>query len=246
MMIEDEPSAMNRYSTYITSYNPAFTIVAQASTYAQAKELFQRTKPDIIFSDIVIPGKSGLAFIEDIRSLGWDGLVVIISGYDDFSYAKQAIELSVFDYLLKPVFQKDFEQVLDKILAVMKKQHIFLGKGGNDPTLPTYIQRAIQYIEMNYNRSITLVMASEYANVSPSYLSAMFSRKCGTTFIEYLQTYRSEIASKYLRETNLTQEEIAEQVGFGDSSYLNRCFKKHFKMSPGKYRKSRKPYEDVP
>ncbi len=236
MLIEDEPNAMERYSSYICSYNAAFQIVAKACTYEQARELFAQTNPEVIFSDVVIPGNSGLHFLEEIRLLAWDGLAVIISGYGDFSYAQKAIKLSVFDYLLKPVFQKDLEQVLDKILRVMDAKqpqiHFFA-----DRNLPVYVKKAVQYVERYYNQEISLCAVAESAHVSPAYLSSSFSKKCGMTFVEYLHAYRSEMAAKYLLETDLTLEEIADRVGFGDSSYLNRCFKKRYSVSPGQYRK---------
>ncbi len=237
MLIEDEPNAMERYSSYISSYNAAFEIVAKASTYEQARTLFAQNKPEIIFSDIVIPGNTGLRFLEEVRASNWDGLAVIISGYGDFSYAQKAIKLSVFDYLLKPVFQKDLEQVLDKILRLMNAKdpqiHYF-----TDRNLPVYVKKAVQYVEHYYNQEISLCAVAEFANVSPSYLSASFSKKCGMTFVEYLHAYRSDMAAKYLLDTDLTLEEIADRVGFGDSSYLNRCFKKRYAVSPGQYRKS--------
>ncbi len=236
MLIEDEPNAMERYCSYISSYNPAFEIVAKASTYEMAKSLFAQSKPEIIFSDVVIPGNTGLHFLQEIRSANWDGLVVIISGYGDFSYAQKAIKLSVFDYLLKPVFQKDLEQVLDKILIVMDQKEPTI-EHFTDRSLPLYLRKAIQYIERNYNQEISLTAAAAFSSVSPAYLSSSFSKKCGMTFVEYLHAYRSEMAARYLVETDLTLEEIADRVGFGDSSYLNRCFKKRYKTSPGQYRK---------
>ena len=237
MIVEDEPNAMDRYSVYITAYNSAFNLVAQATTYAQANQLFHQTIPDVIFTDVMIPGKSGLTFLEEIRRTGWEGLAIVISGYGDFSYAQQAIKLSVFDYLLKPVFQKDMEQVLDKILSIMER-HPPVPKHLKNSSLPVFVQKAILYIEMNYNREITLKEAADFANVSPTYLCSIFSKKCHMTFVEYLHLYRSKLAAKYLTETDLTLDEIADRVGFGDSSYLNRCFKKQYKISPGCYRKN--------
>lgn len=236
MIIEDEPNAMERYCSYISSFNPAFEVVAKAFTYEQAKSLFSEYNPEIIFSDVVIPGKTGLQFLQEIRSEKWDGLVVVISGHGDFTYAQKAIKLSVFDYLLKPVFQSDSEQVLNKILTVMDKKEPVLQHFCNR-SLPLYIKKAIQYIERNYNQEISLVAAAAFSGVSPAYLSSSFSKKCDMTFIEYLHAYRSELATRYLMDTDLTLEEIAERVGFGDSSYLNRCFKKRYAMSPGQYRK---------
>ena len=237
MLIEDEPNAMERYCSHISSYNAAFEIVAKASTYEQAVTMFAKTQPEIIFSDVVIPGNSGLYFLEEIRKKNWDGLAIIISGYGDFLYAQKAIKLSVFDYLLKPVFQKDLEQVLDKILSIMNQREPIL-EHFNDRALPLYIRKALQYIQQNYNQEITLTAAASFSSVSPAYLSACFSKKCGMTFVEYLHAYRSEIAARYLVETDLTLEEIADRVGFGDSSYLNRCFKKRYQQSPGQYRRA--------
>lgn len=236
MIIEDEPNAMERYCSYISSFNPAFEIVAKASTYEQAKSLFCECNPEIIFSDVVIPGKTGLQFLQEIRSSNWDGMVVVISGHGDFSYAQKAIKLSVFDYLLKPVFQNDLEQVLNKILTVMDQKEPVL-QHFCDRGLPLYIKKAIQYVERNYNHEILLGATAAFSGVSPAYLSSSFSKKCDMTFIEYVHAYRSEMATRYLMDTDLTLEDIAERVGFGDSSYLNRCFKKRYGISPGQYRK---------
>ncbi len=239
MLIEDEPNAMERYSSYISLYDSAFDIVAKAATYEQASALFSQARPDIIFSDIVIPGSTGLKFLEEIRLAGWDGIAVIISGHGQFSYAQQAIKLAVFDYLLKPVFQKDLEQVLDKILKVFNEKepstlHF------PDRALPLHIQRALQYIDRYYDQEVSLGAAASYAGVSPAYLSSSFSKRCGVTFVEHLQAFRSEMAAKYLEETDYTLEEIADRVGFGDSSYLNRCFKRIYHLSPGQYRKNQR------
>jgi YesN/AraC family two-component response regulator len=236
MLIEDEPNAMERYSSYISLYDPAFEIVAKAATYEQAKRLFAEADPQIIFSDIVIPGSTGLRFLEEVRIAGWDGIAVIISGYGQFSYAQQAIKLAVFDYLLKPVFQKDLEQVLERILKVLDEQEPS-GAHFPDRVLPLYLRRALEFIDRYYHQEVTLGAAASYAGVSPAYLSSSFSKRCEVTFVEYLQSFRSEMAAKYLEETDYTLEEIADRVGFGDSSYLNRCFKRVYHLSPGQYRK---------
>jgi len=237
MLIEDEPNAMERYSSYISLYDPAFEIVAKAATYEQAKRLFSENDPQIIFSDIIIPGSTGLRFLEEVRRAGWDGIAVIISGHGQFSYAQQAIKLAVFDYLLKPVFQKDLEQVLEKILKVLDEREP-AGEHFPDRVLPLYLRRALEYIDRYYHQEVSLTAAASYAGVSPAYLSSSFSKRCEVTFIEYLQAFRSKMAAKYLEETDQTLEEIADRVGFGDSSYLTRCFKRVYHLSPGQYRKS--------
>lgn len=243
MIIEDEPATMDRYASYISDYDSFFHVVAKATTFTQAEQLFEKTQPEIIFSDVVIPENSGLDFLEKKRNEGWNGLAVIISGYGQFTYTRQAIRISVFDYLLKPVFRRDIEQLLDKILVRARDKLPTCFKDGT--RYPLHIKLAIEYVQINYNREVVLKDAARYTHVSPAYLSASFSKSCGMTFIDFVQSYRSDLAAELLRETDLTLEDIACRVGFGDSSYLNRCFRKKYLMPPGQYRRQYLGREDA-
>ncbi len=235
MLVEDEPQALNRFRNYINSYDGDFEIAIEATNYDQAIEKFKEQEVDAIFTDIVIPGGSGLAFIEEIKKLGYKGVVVIVSGYDNFNYAQKAIKLGASDYLLKPIFKSDYFSMLDKIMNQVDGREIIHNKYYSEK-LPQHVRKAMKYVERNYEREIILTNVSKVACVSSTYLSSSFSKILNITFVDFVKYYRVEVACKLLENVDLTLEEVAEKVGFCDNSYLNRCFKKIKGISPGKFR----------
>jgi len=237
MIIEDEPSAMDRYTGYVENYGSCLAVTARAYTAAEGLDLFRREQPDILFTDIRIPGESGLDLAARFRETGWKGELVIISGYDDFSYARQAIHIAASDYLLKPVFQEDFDRILDRLLDKRRQKEDGRSlEPSVDPNLPEHIARTLQYIELHYEQEINLTDAAAYAYVSPSYLSSSFHRALGETFIEYVRRYRVERARHLLTTTRLPLKVVGEKSGLADPSYFNRSFRKITGMSPGRYR----------
>lgn len=70
--------------------------------------------PDLLFVDINMPFLNGLDFIEKLKTVQPDALILVITGYDDFKYAQKALRLGVFDYLLKPIMEDTFYEALGK------------------------------------------------------------------------------------------------------------------------------------
>lgn len=82
------------------------------------KEAYQticREKPDIVITDIRMPGMDGIDLVKNALKVKRDIYFVIISGYSQFEYARQAVSLGVEDYLVKPIKKKELQAVLDKI-----------------------------------------------------------------------------------------------------------------------------------
>ena len=84
--------------------------------------MIRQLKPDIVLTDIRMPVKSGLDMIADVRDDVPDCLFVIITGYDEFQYASQAIKLGVFDYLLKPIDNEEVMRTVRRAAAVTRRQ----------------------------------------------------------------------------------------------------------------------------
>lgn len=89
-----------------------FSIAAEASDGKEALDKVINEKFDIAIVDIKMPRVNGIQFIQELRSMGNKICIVIISGSSDFSYARQAIKLGAFDYLLKPIDEKDLNELL--------------------------------------------------------------------------------------------------------------------------------------
>ena len=99
------------------------------------------------------------------------------------------------------------------------------------------LKQAVRYIDENYrSEDISLNRVAKEVNLSPNYLSAVFSQEMGTTFVEYLTAKRMEKARELLRSSDLRSGEIAAAVGYKDSHYFSFLFKKTQGCTPRDYR----------
>ncbi len=98
------------------------TIVGTAMDGLSGEELLRDTRPDILLTDIRMPQEDGLKMVEMIREELPDLKVIIITGYDHFQYAAQAIRLSVFDYILKPIQNEEVIRAVNRALEVIRRE----------------------------------------------------------------------------------------------------------------------------
>lgn len=126
VIADDEEYVRELLAKNINQTENEYEVVGKAENGAQAIELVKELKPDILITDICMPLVSGLELIEKIKELDQSVKTVIISGYDDFSYAKQALTLGVTDYLLKPFLPDEMYEVLDKIRDELERQRTLM------------------------------------------------------------------------------------------------------------------------
>lgn len=101
------------------------------------------------------------------------------------------------------------------------------------------MKNLLDYIHKNYTRDVSLTEVAEYYDISPGYVGKLFRENMETTFKDYLNQYRINIAKKLLIDEPLTQiNDIAERVGFTNVVTFNRVFKRYEMMAPGEYRKA--------
>ena len=92
-----------------------FVLASEASNGIEALELCRQHEPDILITDIMMPGLNGLELISELTRTQPEIRIVVISGYNDFDYARTAMRYGVRDYLLKPVDEGELHQVLDRM-----------------------------------------------------------------------------------------------------------------------------------
>lgn len=102
------------------------------------------------------------------------------------------------------------------------------------------INRVMEYVQLHLKEDISLRSMAHYVNLDERYLSTLFSRQTGETFINYLQQARVDKAVALLLETDLTIREIGEQAGFANENYFFRIFKRRTGETPAQYRRSKK------
>jgi len=115
IIADDEKWVRTAIKSIIGFDDPEFSLVSEASNGIEALELCRQHKPDILITDIKMPGLNGLELISELARTLPDVRIVVISGYNDFDYARTAMRYGVKDYLLKPVDENELHQVLNRI-----------------------------------------------------------------------------------------------------------------------------------
>ncbi|MBQ9264343.1 MAG: response regulator [Clostridia bacterium] len=121
LVIDDEPKIRQNLMRMVAC-SPGFSAVGSAQNGAEALDMLSDCAPDIMITDIRMPRMDGLQFIRELRRAGSDAVCIVLSGYDDFSYAKSAMQLGVRNYLLKPVGQEELEAALRQAAQEVEQQ----------------------------------------------------------------------------------------------------------------------------
>lgn len=112
LIIDDEPIIRKGIRNIVNWDNFGCEVIGEADDGQDGKELIIKEKPDIIITDIRMPEVDGLSMIGDIRDVVPDSKIVILTGYRDFDYAREAIKLGAFDYILKPTKIEELNNVI--------------------------------------------------------------------------------------------------------------------------------------
>ena len=211
-------------------------IVGTANNGLTAREEIAMFKPDVVFTDIRMPGLSGLELLQAIPEVSPDTKVVLISGYAEFSYAKEAVQHHAYDYLLKPIKEGDLQRVLAAIVNETGADEE--AEEGKTVYYDRLIDNVVTEIREHYMEDISLTSLAGKYNVSMGRLSEMIKEHLNVNFSDYIATLRIQRAKELLRDDSLSIQEIAEIVGYNDYFYFTKVFKKVAGISPSKYRKS--------
>lgn len=229
-----------------------FSVVGLAEDGQEALSIAEETIPDVCFVDINMPFVNGLDFIERLNIICPGCMCVVVTGYDDFNYIQRALRLHARDYLLKPVNETEFSNLMAKLRASLDSKYKtsiiddWKSKGDaieetikDNPAYSEKIRLARGYIKDNYSNSeLSLSDTADFIHVSAPYLSKKFKEETGDSFQNYLQRLRLSKAMSLLREEVSLICEIASSCGYSSQHYFSNAFKKELGMSPADYRKN--------
>jgi len=123
MIVEDEPAAAAFIERLIELKCPDYEVAAKAEDGARALELLIDTFVDVVVSDIRMPGMDGIELAGRLKEDYPDILTVIVSGHQEFEYAKGAIRAGVEDYLLKPLDPSEITRIFEGINRKLKRKY---------------------------------------------------------------------------------------------------------------------------
>ena len=202
----------------------------------EALHQIESLQPDIVIMDINIPVMNGLKVIQLSRLKYPEIVFVIVSGYDDFSYCREALRLQITDYILKPVNYEEFGNCIDNLKISLYKKRITQEKEPEKMEERT-ISAITRYLQEHLSEEISLAVLAEKFHLNPQYISQLFKSEIGVGFLTYLTNTRLEKAKKLLVSTSLSVAEIAEQCGYGDYRVFSKVFKKTEGITPSQFKR---------
>lgn len=215
----------------------------------EALYLIEKLKPEIIITDIIMPGMSGLEMIKRIKKTYLNGKIIIITAYRNLAYAQEAIKLGAFRLLFKPIKVEELEESIKDALEEMnielnldeldfKEKIIEILKSTTYKNNFSFLtKKIIEYTVQNYNnKNLTLRDLSKNFYISYWHLSRLIKKELGLTFNQLVNIIRIEKAKTLLTIPKYKINDIAEMVGYSDITYFWKIFKKMTGKNPRKYR----------
>lgn len=255
LLIVDDEQIIRQGLSMLPWEENGIEVVAILKNGIEAEEWIDSHEIDILLTDIRMPGISGIELARIALQNYPDAKVVLLTGYGEFEYAKEAITLGVFDYILKPSTpdeimecikgacrkfrqEKDTQKHMEKMKSELEDYSVLIKPSEEEwEVREERIDKIIQFIYANYDKALTLSVLAKEFHFTTVYLSHYIKKETGYTFLEILTSVRMYYAARYLKETKMKNGEICHKVGVPDERYFGQLFKKTYEMTPYEYRK---------
>lgn len=236
VIADDMEDTRNGIQKLIAMRFPNFTIEGVFEDGNMLMEYLEHHVPDLLITDIRMPGYDGLAACKKLREHSEHAKIILITAYQDFEYAKQAIRYRVHDLITKPYTR---EQLANSISAVTSTPENLLHTEEivSESRSQLFVRKAKEYIHANYtDMNLSTSMIADYLQITPNYLGDVFYRECGYKLTFYIRKIRIEEAKKLLHDNKFSIHEISTQIGVTNVQSFNRLFKNEVGMTPTDYR----------
>lgn len=243
--------------------------ISEATNGKEAVQLYQKEHSQIIIMDISMPELNGVEAAEQIRSMDEDCIIVFLTAYDEFSYAKRAIVIRALDYLLKPCDEEELTAVMEEAMRLTDKalkkeespwkraereeaekeaaarREAWPWNPDAEPPKDPETERMNQvaekirtYIRENYMNEISMQDAARQFNYSDAYFCKLFKQCFDQNFTTYLTNFRINEAKRLLKDKTISVKDAGMKVGYYDSNYFAKVFKRVTGMIPSEYRET--------
>lgn len=221
LIVDDEPAATGIIRYFIKMSHLPIEIVGEARDGAAAMNLLELQSPGLVFLDIQMPNMNGF----ELMQVKPDYNYIIITAYESFQYAQQALRLGAKDILLKPVEFDALERAITRALGWKFTENALV----ND---------IIEYVRTHYGEKIEVNELAKRYYTTASHIARTFKRHMGTTVVTYLHRVRIENAAAMIKNTDLSIKEISETCGYDNINNFYKHFKDNLSCTPAAYRES--------
>ncbi|MBP3239414.1 MAG: response regulator [Oribacterium sp.] len=232
--------------------------IYEAENGREALRIYREEEVKILILDIEMPGITGLQAASEIRREDKDAVIIFLTAFDEFSYAKKAVSVHALDYLLKPYDDKELFLSVDtamhyvdeidqgklRSLPVRGDERVLDGSRDRSNAVQEPENSSIRngrklmmdYVEKHYMEDISVQDIAGALNYSEAYFCKLFKQQFGTNFVSFLSEYRITRAKELLSGTHVNIKDIGKTVGYPDSNYFAKVFKRIAGKSPSEYR----------
>lgn len=222
----------------------------EAKNGREAVELFEQEQIKIAILDIEMPGVDGLEAAGIIHKKDRNCVIIFLTAYDDFSYAKQAIRVKALDYLLKPYDENELFLTIEEAMRIVDRSYgtetsleddmeVQGEQDGEDIRFSLLKEKVETYILEHYTEEISMHDIAHIMNYSESYFCKLFKQCFKVNFTTYLANHRIEKAKTMLEDPLTNVKVVGISCGYPDSNYFARVFKRATGMTPTEYRKKK-------
>lgn len=239
LVVDDEPVVRRGIVLGVDWASMGCVIVGEAANGEDGILAVERYKPNLIITDVRMPGMSGIEMMNELRHRGCRAHAILLTAYSDFEYARAALQFGADDYLLKPFKNQELVNAINRVRR--KEQELStmthvdsmpLAKGDKSK----YVLQAMNYIAEHYADSgLSITGIAQHLGVSEGHLSHVFKKETNYTVVGYITQYRIHRAMELLKDCRYKIYEVAEMVGYRDVTYFGSIFKKKTGMSPSDY-----------
>lgn len=246
LVVDDERLIVAGIVKHLQAMRDVDLQVVGAHSGKEALSAMEYFLPDLMITDIRMPDMDGLTLIAEVRRQRLCDQFIILTAYEVFEYARQAVENRVLTYLVKPIdwavleghirdlamarhVQLDVSKVLEGYQSLYAHIH--------EQNLSHALNKIVRYIRQNYTRNISLVHLSVYSGLSENYICTLFKKELGVTFLDYVYELRLKCAMELLlTEQDKTIQDVAKMVGYHSDRQFFRLFRDRLNMPPQKFR----------
>ena len=201
-----------------------------SSNGRKASQICDEVKPDIALLDIEMPGMNGIELAKYIKEKYAECIIIFITAYDRFDYAIEAMHIKAFDYLLKPWKEERLCELINTAIENVR------GMQKTDSIVHSQKDVIKDYIDRNYKKDISAKDVAGILGYSDVYFSKVFKQLFDDNFINYLTKIRIDRAKVLLKDISFNIKEVGKSVGYADSNYFTKVFKRSIGISPSEYR----------
>ena len=226
IVAEDEPLIRHNVLKKVASLDLPVESVGDTGDGQTALNLVKTNFPHFVITDIRMPVMDGLQLARCLYESYPAVKCVILSGYDDFKYAQEALKYGVSDFLLKPLKKEELQTALQKIILCLDAEHQNCSPIDTRGFSPEKLNElVVNYLRTNFRTDISLSRLSEQFGFSQEYLTKVFKKYNHDTPLKFISKLRVAAAQQLLiNEPSMEIKQVGEYVGSPDPPSFSRVF----------------------